>query len=133
MNWLDWLPELSMFQLPDLTGVPDWVLITVVGGIVAVVLLWKLSLAERKVGRLSREFVIFAEASTQVALTLDQLLSGKVAPSEQPAASRRHLIAQAHQGLNEGEPIEKLAKRLGLCHDEINLMAARKVAVREVA
>ncbi len=128
MNWPDWFVEFSMPRIADLTVVPDWVLITVVGGTVAVVLLWKLYLAERKVSRLSREFVIFAEASTQVALTLDQLLSGKLAPSEQPVASRRQLIAQAHQGLSEGEPIEKLAKRLGLCHDEINLMAARKVA-----
>ena len=128
MNWPDWLPEISILQLPDLTGVPEWVLIVVVGGIVAVMLLWKLALAERKVARLSREFVIYAEASTQVAWTLDQLLSGRGAPGEQPVASRRQLIAQAHQGLSEGEPIEDLAKRLGLCHDEINLMSARKVA-----
>ena len=128
MNWPDLLSEISIPQLPDLTGVPDWVLIALVGGVVAVVLLWKLSLAERKVSRLSREFVIYAEASTQVALTLNQLLSGRVAPGEQRTASRRQLIAQAHQGLSEGEPIEKIAKRLGLCHDEISLMGARKVA-----
>ena len=127
MSWPDWIPEISIPRFPDLAGMPDWALITVIGGLLAVVLLWKLSLAERKVSRLSREFVVFAEASTQVALTLDQLLSGKVAPIEQPAASRRDLIAQAHQGLNEGEPIEKLAERLGLCHDEISLMVARNV------
>ncbi len=126
MNWPDWLPEITIH--PDLAGVPGWVGVVIVGGVVAVVLLWKLALTERKVSRLSREFVIYAEASTQVALTLDQLLSGRVAPGEHPTASRRQLIAQAHQGLSEGEPIEKLAKRLGLCHDEINLMAARKVA-----
>lgn len=128
MNLPDWLGEFSIRQLPDLSGVPDWVVLVVIGGIITVVLLWKLALAERRVSRLSREFVIFAEASTQVALTLDQLLSGRVAPGEQPTASRRQLIVQAHQGLSEGESMDKLAKRLGLCRDEINLMAARKVA-----
>ena len=105
---------------------PEWA-ITIVGGVVTVLLLWKLLLAERNVSRLSREFVIFAEVSTQMGSAVTQLLNGqlpngRVTPIEQPLASRRDLIAQAHQALNDGEPIEALAKRLGLCHDEISLI-----------
>ena len=69
--------------------------------------------AEREVKRLQREVVVFAEASTRVADTLDQLLLGNVAATRGSHTSRRYLLSEAQAGLESGDSLNALAERLG--------------------
>lgn len=79
--------------------------------------------AERRAARLDEQVAAFAEASVRVADTLDALLRGQVSPPQEGhQSSRRYLLAQAQQGLSQGESLEQVAERLRLSHDETRLL-----------
>ncbi len=76
---------------------------------------------------LQRDLQTFTEASVRVAESLDHVLRGAVAPGATPAAdasvsSRRYLLMQARERLQQGEPLEALASSLHLCEDEKHLL-----------
>lgn len=79
--------------------------------------------AERRYARLREDVSAFSEASVRVADTLDALLRGDVAPQQSHQPSRRYLLAQAQQGVADGESLEQVAERLHLSHDETRLLA----------
>jgi hypothetical protein len=90
--------------------------------VIVVVMSARMVRSEREVRRLQREVVVFAEASTRVADTLDQLLLGNVAPTRGSHTSRRYLLSEALAGLESGESLDALSERLGLSHDEVHLL-----------
>ena len=92
------------------------------------VVLRRLVTAQRKIERLQREVMVFAESSTRVADTLDQLLLGNVAATRVSHTSRRYLLSEANAGLGLGESPQALAERLGLSHDEVRLLCSSQRA-----
>ncbi len=74
------------------------------------------------VERLRRQLDVYAEASTRVADTLDQLLRGEVDTSYRHTASRRYVLGEAKRRLQEGEPLESLGRSLELSQDEMRLL-----------
>lgn len=76
---------------------------------------------------LQRDLQTFTEASVRVAESLDHVLRGAVTPGAAPAAeasvsSRRYLLMQARERLQQGEPLDSLASSLHLCDDEKHLL-----------
>lgn len=76
----------------------------------------------RRLDNMRRDLQAFAEASTRVADTLDHLLRGTVEPQEGSGSSRRYLLLQAREGIEQGEAVDALAARLDLCDDEKHLL-----------
>ena len=73
---------------------------------------------------LAGPLAVSAEASTRVADTLDQVLrdSGKLKESRAAGSSRRYLLAQAREALEQGEALNLVAERLRLSRDEVQLL-----------
>jgi hypothetical protein len=82
----------------------------------------RVSRERQRLDGMRRDLQAFAEASTRVADTLDHLLRGTVQPVEGSSSSRRYLLLQAREGLEQGEAIDALAARLDLCEDEKQLL-----------
>lgn len=82
----------------------------------------RVSRERQRLDAMRRDLQAFAEASTRVADTLDHLLRGDVQPAESSTSSRRYLLLQAREGLEQGEGIDALAARLDLCEDEKQLL-----------
>lgn len=82
----------------------------------------RLARERRRLDGMRRDLQAFAEASTRVADTLDHLLRGTVEPAEGSGSSRRYLLLQAREGIEQGETIDALAARLDLCEDEKHLL-----------
>jgi hypothetical protein len=79
--------------------------------------------AERRAAELQAQVGAFSEASVRVADTLDALLRGQVTPAQEShQPSRRYVLAQAQQGLAEGQSLEQVTERLRLSHDEARLL-----------
>jgi len=119
MSWL----EADIPALVQMSGA--WLAVGIAMGIAVLSLglsAARLVRSEQEVKRLQREVVVFAEASTRVADTLDQLLLGNVAATRGSHTSRRYLLSEAQAGLEMGESLDALAERLGLSHDEIRLL-----------
>lgn len=76
----------------------------------------------RRVDGMHRDLQVFAEASTRVADTLDHLLRGTVEPPASSTSSRRYLLVQARERLEQGENLDTLASGLDLCEDERRLL-----------
>lgn len=104
-----------------------WVLPTwIVAGLalcVSFVAISKSAPQRQRLESLKRQLEVYTEASTRVADTMDQLLRGEIATTARATSSRRYLLQQAKQGLTEGEPLDALAGRLGLCEDEKQLLS----------
>ncbi len=119
------LPELSAGGLPA-----AWLsALTLAAAIGA--LLWSWRVARRsarqrhRLDAMQRDLQVFAEASTRVADSLDQLLHGDVEPARPPehaASSRRYLLLQARERVERGESIDAVGASLGLCEDERRLL-----------
>lgn len=82
----------------------------------------RLARERRRLDSMRRDLQAFAEASTRVADTLDHLLRGNVEAPEGSGSSRRYLLLQAREGIEQGEAIDDLAARLDLCDDERHLL-----------
>lgn len=82
----------------------------------------RLARERRRLDSMRRDLQAFAEASTRVADTLDHLLRGTVEPPEGSGSSRRYLLLQAREGIEQGEAVDTLAARLDLCDDEKHLL-----------
>lgn len=115
MSWL----ETDIPPILEMLGV--WIAVGLAVVTVAITSA-RLMSAEHEVKRLQREVAVFAEASTRVADTLDQLLLGNVAATGVSHTSRRYLLSEATAGLESGESLDSLSERLGLSHDEVRLL-----------
>ncbi len=94
--------------------------VVLIGIVTAALLRWRR--AEHRVGALEREVAVYCEASTRVAQTLEEMLLARVRPGEVVHTSRRYLINQARQRLDQGEPLPRVARALGLSFDEVRLL-----------
>jgi hypothetical protein len=117
-------------NLPDLTtlGLTE---LWLQGAALALALLallasWRLarraSRERRRIDGMHRDLQVFAEASTRVADTLDQMLRGAVEPAVASTSSRRFVLLKARERLEQGEALETVASRLDLCEDERRLL-----------
>lgn len=75
-----------------------------------------------RVSELERELTVYAEASTRVAQTLEEMLLARVRPGESVHSSRRYLLTQARERITRGEPLQQVARNLGLSFDEARLL-----------
>ncbi|MFW6094018.1 MAG: hypothetical protein ACODAC_08600 [Pseudomonadota bacterium] len=89
---------------------------------VSAVVLRRAARERRRLDGMRRDLEVFAEASTRVADTVDHLLHGTVSAGDAGTTSRRYLLVQARHGLEQGERVEALADRFGLCDDERRLL-----------
>lgn len=98
-------------------------LVVALGALAASWLLARRAARERRrVDGMHRDLQVFAEASTRVADTLDHLLRGTVEPPAGSTSSRRYLLVQARERLEQGENLDTLARGLDLCEDERRLL-----------
>jgi len=116
-------------SLPELTLLaPDaWLsAATLLLALVALAASWRVARRVRRererLDGMRRDLQAFAEASTRVADALDHLLRGDVAPAEASTSSRRYLLHQARERLEQGEAVDALATQLDLCEDEKQLL-----------
>jgi hypothetical protein len=75
-----------------------------------------------RINDLERELSVYVEASTRVAQTLEEILLARVRPGESVHSSRRYLLTQARDRLSHGEPLQTVARNLGLSFDESRLL-----------
>ncbi|MEZ5560802.1 MAG: hypothetical protein R3E86_19930 [Pseudomonadales bacterium] len=117
MNWLDGAYGTEMAVLA---------LIALLAASLAVsaIAWWRMRRSAAELVRLQQDLAVFAEASTRVADTLDQVLrdSGKLSEARATGASRRYLLAQAREALEQGEALNLVAARLRLSRDEVQLL-----------
>ena len=121
------LLELPMNHVPAL--LPVAVLLALSALAISVAGLRKIAGERRRLESMQRDLEVFTEASTRVADALDQLLRGDVTPpAESSAPSRRYLLQQARRGVQNGESVDTLTARLGLCEDERRLLEFLRMA-----
>ena len=60
--------------------------------------------------RLERELLVFTEASTRVAQTLEEVLLGRMPSRQSIQTSRRYLLLQARARLHRGESLQGIAR-----------------------
>lgn len=90
--------------------------------LVSALVLHRANRERRRLEGMRRDLEAFAEASTRVADTLDHLLRGTVEPATASVSSRRYLLVKARECLEQGEAVETIASKLGLCEDEKRLL-----------
>lgn len=69
-----------------------------------------------------RDLATFTEASVRVAESLDHVLRAGVPAPDASMSSRRYVLMQARERLQQGESLETLATALHLCDDEKHLL-----------
>ena len=85
-------------------------------------------LQQERVERLERSLEVFAQASMQVAKTVDQLVINGGEQSLGQTASRRWLLAEADRRLQGGTDLREIVRPLGLSQDEVRLLDRRQRA-----
>ena len=131
MSWLEqilWAPgaddgALAMWLL---SGVAMVLAAAVLTAIFSGVMVLRYRRLASHLGRLQREMLVYTEASTRVAQTLEGALLGPH-PAGTHQTSRRYLLLQARERLHRGESLEGIARGLGLSHDEVRLLEQARI------
>lgn len=132
MSWLEqilWAPgaddgALAMWLL---SGVALVLAAAVLTAIFSGVMVLRYRRLASHLGRLQREMLVYTEASTRVAQTLEAALLGPTTPARTHQTSRRYLLLQARERLHRGESLEGIARGLGLSHDEVRLLEHARI------
>lgn len=100
------------------------------------VLVWRqqhLNSLERRLQHLQDQVDMFTDSSIQVARAVDRM-SKKLPTNPQPVASgskravasRRWVLSQARERMEQGEELLDISAPLGLCRDEVRLLSLRQ-------